>query len=233
MPDSYDALIASPGWQADLLALNRCLVDSLVAAGEPPLVGGNPFYRHMQQDSILTSKYMTRNDRKRRRLFDIARLGRTLFEIGVNGGHGLLLEKSANPALLCTGIDLCQTSGFGHPRADIYCPAAMDWLSRRFPGDMRFLVGNSSDLLPAYVRDHAGTAIDILRIDGARSNYYSDFNMLRPLLHAGSLVIFDDPRWPVARAGIERAMAEGLLTPDPRFSQAETLFDEDAVMRLA
>ena len=96
-PLSYDALIASPDWGMDLGALNRALIASLLAAGVPARIGGSPFYRHMQNVSILDAKFTTRDAIKRRRLFDIAQLGETLFEVGVNGGHGLLLQKHANP----------------------------------------------------------------------------------------------------------------------------------------
>ena len=232
-PLSYDALIASPDWAMDLCALNRALIASLLAAGVPARIGGSPFYRHMQNVSILDAKFTTRDAIKRRRLFDIAQLGETLFEVGVNGGHGLLLQKHANPALRCTGIDICQTVGAGNPRADIYCPVAMGWLSQRFPGDMEFLVGSSADLLPAYVARHPQSRIDLLRIDGARSLYYSDFMALRPLLHKGSVITFDDPGWPSTRATVTRLMSEGHLIPDPRFSHPDRLFISDPVMRLA
>ncbi|MEO5616055.1 MAG: hypothetical protein ABIR04_14190, partial [Cypionkella sp.] len=153
----------------------------------PAQIGGSPFYRHMQNVSILDSKFTTRDAVKRRRLCEIAQLGRTLFEIGVNGGHGILLQKHANPHLRCTGIDICQTVGAGNPRADIYCPVAMQWLQARFPGDMDFLVGSSALVLPDYIARHPDSRIDLLRIDGARSLYYSDFMALRPLLHQDSL----------------------------------------------
>ena len=232
-PENYDALMASDAWQADLRALNVALTDSLVAAGEEPLIGGSPFYRHMQHQTIVDGKVTTRNDQKRRRLFEVARRGRTLFEIGVNGGHGILLQKAANPDLTCIGLDICQTVGAGHPRADIYCPVAMRWLESRFPGDMRFLVGSSHDLLPGYVAENPNLRVDILRLDGARKFFYSDFKMLRPLLHAESYIIFDEPGWPQCRETVQRLMDEGALRPDPEFSPLDRLFDQDPVMRLA
>jgi len=232
-PDIYDRVVATPEWAADLGALNRTLIDSLQDAGLPAQFGGSPFYRHMQNDSILDGKFTTRDAVKRRRLCEIAQLGRTLFEIGVNGGHGILLQKHANPDLKCTGIDLCQSVGEGNPRADIYCPVAMHWLTARFPGDMDFLIGSSANLLPDYAARHQGSRIDLLRIDGARSLYYSDFMALKPLLHDGSLIVFDDPRWSSTRTAVTRLMAEGLLTPDPRFSDPDHLFISDPVMRLA
>ncbi len=232
-PANYDQLLASDGWQNDLRALNLALVDSLTAVGEAPSIGGSPFYRHMQHGSIVTGKFTTRNDTKRRRLFDLARLGTHWFEIGVNGGHGLLLVKSANPDLKCVGIDICQTVGAGNPRADIYCPTAMRWLENQFPGDMRFMMGSSSELLPAFVRDNPGTRIDILRIDGARRLYFSDFMAMRPLLHKGSYIIFDDPGWPTCRETVMKLMEMGELQPDPQFSPLDKLFTQDPVMRLA
>lgn len=231
-PASYDALMSAPGWQSDLRALNQALVDSLVAAGEEPLIGGSPFYRHMQHQSIVDGKIATRNDVKRRRLFEVSRRGSMLFEIGVNGGHGILLQKSANPALKCIGLDICQTVGAGNPRADIYCPVAMRWLEERYPGDMRFLIGSSHDLLPDFVAQNPDLRIDILRLDGARKFFYSDFKMLQPLLHKDSYVIFDEPGWPLCRETVQRLMDENQLRPDTDFSPIEKLFDYDPIMRL-
>lgn len=232
-PKTYDSLIASSTWQRDLDALNTALVDGMIAAGASPQLGGSPFYRHMQGQTILLSKFTTRNEIKRRRLFDLARLGTTLFEIGVNGGHGILLEKSANPRLNCIGIDICQTVGAGNPRADIYCPIAMRWLENRFPGDMRFMIGSTTDLLPGFVHDNPNLRIDILRIDGARSLYFSDFMAMRPLLHKDSYIIFDDPGWPVCQQTVRKLMEMGELCPDPQFSPQDALFAQDPVMRLA
>lgn len=232
-PSSYDQLLASVGWQNDLRALNLALIESLKAVGEAPVIGGSPFYRHMQHGSIVTGKFTTRNDIKRRRLFDLARLGTHWFEIGVNGGHGMLLVKAANPDLKCTGIDICQTVGAGNPRADIYCPVAMRWLENRFAGDMRFMIGSSSDLLPGFVRDNPDMRIDILRLDGARKFFFNDFMTLRPLLHKNSYVIFDEPSWPLCRETVQKLMDLGELRPDEHFSPARELFDQDPVMRLA
>lgn len=232
-PPNYDQLLASDGWQSDLRALNLALIESLEAVGEVPIIGGSPFYRHMQHGSIVTGKFTTRNDIKRRRLFDLARLGTHWFEIGVNGGHGMLLVKAANPDLKCTGIDICQTVGAGNPRADIYCPVAMRWLENRFPGDMRFMIGSSSELLPGFVRDNPDMRIDILRLDGARKLFFSDFMTLRPMLHKDSYVIFDEPSWPLCRETVQKLMDMGELRPDAHFSPARELFDQDPVMRLA
>lgn len=231
-PRSYDDLMASPGWNADLQALNQTLVDSLTSRGLEPLIGGSPFYRHMQHQSIVGGKITTRNDIKRRRLFDVARLGTTLFEIGVNGGHGILLQKSANPALKCTGIDICKTVGAGNPRADIYCPVAMRWLEGRFPGNVEFLIGSTADLLPGFVQDHPNLRIDILRLDGARNQFFNDFMAMKPLLHSESYIIFDEPGWPVCRDTVQRLMDMQLLRPDERFSPLDKLFTQDPVMRL-
>lgn len=230
---NYDQILASDVWQSYLRALNQALVESLEAVGETPLIGGSPFYRHMQHGSIVTGKFTTRNDIKRRRLFDLARLGTHWFEIGVNGGHGLLLVKAANPDLKCTGIDICQTIGAGNPRADIYCPVAMRWLENRFPGDMQFMIGSSSDLLPGFVRDNPDMRIDILRLDGARKFFFSDFMTLRPLLHKDSYVVFDEPSWPLCRETVQKLMDMGELRPDPHFSPLDKLFEQDPVMRLA
>ena len=130
-------------------------------------------------------------------------------------------------------------NGFGGPfrwivnAAGGFCPVAMRWLESRFPGDMRFLVGSSHDLLPGYVAENPNLRVDILRLDGARKFFYSDFKMLRPLLHAESYIIFDEPGWPQCRETVQRLMDEGALRPDPEFSPLDRLFDQDPVMRLA
>lgn len=233
MAESYDSLLADEGWRADMLDLNRHLIDSMTRAGIEPRFGGSPFYRHMQAQSLLDSKFTTRGEVKRRRLFDMARRGRVLIEVGVNGGHGLLFQKWANPGIRAIGIDICAAVGHGHPRADIYCPVAMDWLSARFPGEMEFHVGNSTDVLAQIAAERPDVRVDLVRLDGARSQYYSDFMAIRPLLHDESLIVFDDPTWPVVRSTIERLMAEGQIRPDDAFWPAGGFYSADPVMRLA
>jgi hypothetical protein len=226
-------LLADPAFLADLAGLNGALIDSLTAAGVTPQITGNPFYRHMQGESPLTARFMTRNAQKRARLVALARRARSHFEVGVNGGHGILLMMWANPDLRVAGVDLCGTVGAGNPRADIYGPVAMDWLRQRFPGRMRLMRGSSADVLPAYAADPSAEPIDLLRIDGARSLYEADFRALRPLLAPGARVIFDDPGWPQTRATVERLAAEGALIPDADFLPEGGIFAADPVLRLA
>jgi hypothetical protein len=179
------------------------------------VLNGNLFYPH------LAPRFWARppepeSEAKRRTFFEVARRGGTLFEIGVNGGHSLLLAKSANPALRCIGLDIAAQVDPAWARVDLYVPVAMDWLARRFPGDLRFIVGDSRLACPRFAVE-TPEPIDILHLDGAKENYLRDVVNLLPLLHRLSLVVVDDTDMAVVRLAVVRLIRAGLLALHPDF----------------
>lgn len=208
-PD-YEHLIASEAFLADLRGLNSALVQSLSNCGAPLRLNGNLFYAHLQ-NGFVDAPLLQEAEGKRRRFVEIARRGSTFAEIGVNGGHSLLLAKSANPALKCIGIDICQQIDPSWARVDVYVPVAMKWLRKRFPGDFRFLVGDSRLEAPRLAVEHPETRLDVLHVDGAKDTYLRDVLNLLPLMHRDTLVVVDDSNLGEVRTAIRQMVATKLF----------------------
>jgi hypothetical protein len=215
-PAADDPLIDSDAFRADLADLNRALHDALSAAGVAPVLNGNLFYGHLAP-GFWQAPPEPESAAKRRALAAVARRGRTLLEIGVNGGHSLLLAKSANPGLVCIGLDIAAQVDPTWARVDLYVPVAMDWLARRFPGDMRFFVGDSRLEAPRFAVENPEVRIDILHVDGAKETYFRDVVNLLPLLHAGSLDVIDDTDLAQVRLAVTRLVRAGLAELHPDF----------------
>jgi hypothetical protein len=213
---SYDDLLASATFQADLASLNTALRDALEAAGAAPVLNGNLFYPHLAPQ-FWKRPPEPEAEAKRRALVEIARRGRTLLEIGVNGGHSLLLAKSANPALSVIGLDVAAQLDPAWARVDLYVPVTMDWLARRFPGDIRFRIGDSRVEAPRFAVENPETRLDILHVDGAKETYFRDVVNLLPLLHEESLVVIDDTDLREVRLAVRRLVEAGLAELHPDF----------------
>lgn len=213
---SYEALISSKTFRDDLAGLNAHLLEALRLFKAPRRLNGNLFYAHKQRD-FDSAPLHPEMEEKRRRLMEIARRGKSLLEIGVNGGHSLLPAKHANPDLQCTGIDICRQIDPSWGRVDIYTPAAMAWLKERFPGDFTFLVGDSRLKAPEFAVTHEGPPIDILHVDGAKETYLRDIVNLLPVLHDKSLIVVDDTQLRVVRRTVRRLVAAGLARRHPDY----------------
>lgn len=213
----YDALAAPGGpLHAELTALNAAIRSALEAAGADPVLNGNLFYRHLLP-RFWESGPEAEMDAKRRTLFEVACHGRTLLEIGVNGGHSLLLAKLANPDLTCIGVDIAAQVDPSWARVDLYVPVAMDWLARRFPGDMRFVVGDSRLEAPRIAVEEPDLRLDILHVDGAKETYLRDVVNLLPLLHPDSLIVVDDTNMAIVQLAVERLVRARLVELHPGF----------------
>lgn len=187
----YDDLIASREWQEMLTGLNAAIVDSLRREGLPVAMNGNLFYRHLQED-FHEGTPLFRFESKRRNFFEMARRASMLFEIGVNGGHSLLLALMANPSLRCVGVDVCRQLDPSWARVDVYVPAAFRWLEDTFPGRVETIAGNSLLAAPAYALDHPDARIDFLHLDGAKDTHLREVLALADLMPEGAFVVHDD-----------------------------------------
>ncbi|HLJ71235.1 MAG TPA: class I SAM-dependent methyltransferase [Roseiarcus sp.] len=97
----------------------------------------------------------------RRNLWRAARFKRSMLEIGVNAGHSALLALSANPRLVYTGIDL------GVHRYTEQCVA---YLAAEFPGRVRYLQGDSRDVLPQLAARRDAWDFDLYHVDGGHTD---------------------------------------------------------------
>jgi hypothetical protein len=202
---SYEDVINSSKFKEDLFDLNKTLHDFLVARGEKPILNGNLFYASLRPN-FLELQLDPDTEAKRRRLAAIARRGSTLLEIGVNGGHSLLLAKHANPDLRCIGIDICARLDPAWARVDLYVPVAMQWLTERFPGSFRFFRGNSLLECPRLAVEEPELQVDILHVDGDKDTYFRDIVNLLPLLRPHSIIVVDDTNLPRVQLCVRRLL---------------------------
>lgn len=212
----YDDIVESASFQADLAALNGALCAALERCGAPMKLNGNLFYSHLQA-GFADAPLHPDMEEKRRRFCDIAQRGTRLLEIGVNGGHSLLLAKSANPDLKCGGIDICQQLDPAWARVDVYVPAAMAWLQARFRGDFTFIRGNSLVEAPRFRLENPEEKIDILHVDGDKATYLQDIVNLLPALHGESLIVVDDTNLRLVRRTVRSLIKGGLVRVHPEF----------------
>lgn len=189
--DAYDDLMSSQEWRDKLADLNEAIADSLRRHDLPVMMNGNLFYRHKQVD-FFTQPFVPDFEAKRRNFLSLARRSTSLFEIGVNGGHSMLLALMANPSLHCVGVDVCEQLAPSWARVDIYVPAAFAWLEENFPGRVEVIRGNSLVVAPQYALDHPDAGIDFLHLDGAKNTHLREVLALRDVMRPGAFVVHDD-----------------------------------------
>ena len=131
-----------------------------------------------------------------------------MLEIGVNGGHSAYVALTANPALEFHGVDIADHA---------YVRPAVKWLQAEFPGRVFFHEGSCLEVLPGLAR--RGERFDLFHIDGAKHTYYYDLLNCRPLLASDrqALVVLDDANMGPVQQIWQRAIAQGLVEPDPDF----------------
>lgn len=229
-PQGYDEVLASDDFQADLDSLNTALAAALARFKAPDYLNGNLFYAHLQS-GFQSAPLLSTANAKRRRFFEIARHGTTLAEIGVNGGHSLLLAKSANPKLKCIGIDICRQIDPSWARVDVYVPVAMQWLRNRFPGDFQFLIGDSRLEAPRLAVEQPDIRLDILHVDGAKDTYLRDVVNLLPLMHRETLIVMDDSNLKPVQRAIKQLVATKLVEMHPDFPPETDEKYQHAIMR--
>lgn len=191
MYKTYDDLIASKSWQEKLDDLNHTLRRALEAAGEPQVLQGNVFY-HSMQENFWEAAPEAEMEVKRRNLFVVAQNSTHLFEIGVNGGHSLLLMLMANPALKVVGLDICERLQKQWAPTEVYVEVAGKWLEINFPGRVQFIRGHSLIETPRYAIENPKRHIDAVHLDGAKVTHFRELCGIRPVLTPDAFVIHDD-----------------------------------------
>lgn len=129
-------------WKSKLNALNLTPRNCLTAAGEKPVLQGNVFY-HSHLENFWEAEPNPEMEVKRRNLFIVAQNSNHIFEIGVNGGHSLLLMLMANPNLKAVGVDICERVQKQWAPVEVYTPVAGKWLEINFPTRVQFITGHS------------------------------------------------------------------------------------------
>ena len=228
--ETYDDCLASPAFRENLNDLNARLAFRLRRFDAPEELNGNLFYDHLTPN-FVDAELDPKCEDKRRRLFEIARRGDLMVEIGVNGGHSLFLAKSANPDLRIIGIDIARQVRRRWARVDVYVPEAMRWFTEKYPGDCRFIIGDSRLEAPRLAVEYPETRIDILHVDGAKSTYFTDVVNLLPLMHPGTIIILDDSNITMVRRCARQLIRAGLVEHHPEFPPETELAHQHLILK--
>ena len=131
----------------------------------------------------------------------------TICEIGLNGGHSaILFLEAAGRGARMVSFDLGSLA---------YTRTALSLVHRLYPGQMRYIEGNSSTTAPLFARQH-GRVCDVMSIDGGHSASVvrADLEAARRMSKPGALLFLDDMighRDDLGRAGVEAAARDGLI----------------------
>lgn len=116
----------------------------------------------------------------RQNLFNIAKQGKTLLEIGFNGGHSNYVFLKSNPNLQITNFDINMHS---------YTEPCFNYLNTKFK-QIKLVKGDSLKTIPK----HKHEIFDIIHIDGGHGNKYAfnDIFNCKRLSNENTIVILDD-----------------------------------------
>ncbi|MGJ8624081.1 MAG: PIG-L family deacetylase [Yoonia sp.] len=197
----------SARFKEDFAALNACIRDSLRQADVDIVVNGNVCFGTMEEFSrdMLSTKMAA----KRHMLATLATRSTNFLEVGVAGGHGMLVALHANPSISCIGVDIVQPLKPQWPRTDIFVPAAMNWLRQRFPDRVKFMIGDSVSQLDTLAKS-GGPKIDFVHLDAGKTERYEEAHAIRPLLADNAFLLQGDALNGHVRASSDKLVAEGM-----------------------
>lgn len=194
----YLELVDSKKFKDDLQKLNYHLKEKLEKCNYFPVLIGNLFYDHDQRNPpFYNSKLLDDCLEKRIRLFTAAKMKKTMFEVGLNGGHSAFLAMMSNENLTVYSNDIAE---FYPPcpniHPEIYVDAAAEKLKEFYPNNFHYIRGNCLTEVPKFTANNPNIKIDLVHIDGEKSTYRQDFFNILPLLEDDAIVIFDDSNIP-------------------------------------
>ncbi len=188
-----------------LTELNLRLRDSLLKAGVEPVLSGNLCYDHLEPE-FWKKPPIPALERKRELLRRAALEveSGTGLEVGVNGGHSLLLMLCANPELRFIGVDMCLQTNPGWGHVEIYVEEGIRFLQERFPGRIEFRKGDSLRVL--YELD---APLRLVHLDGAKKNYEIELRIVQHLIQPDGVLVLDDLDVPVVKRLCDRLLRSG------------------------
>ncbi|PKP69017.1 MAG: hypothetical protein CVT83_04755, partial [Alphaproteobacteria bacterium HGW-Alphaproteobacteria-5] len=136
--DRCEEILVSEPFLHDLAGLNGAILAALEAAGEPAVINGNVLYAN-KVENFHEVGFAPEMAAKRRALVGMAQRSRAFVEVGVAGGHAVLLALHANPDLRVVGIDLAERLRPFWPPVEVFVPAAAAWLEQRFADRFRLI----------------------------------------------------------------------------------------------
>jgi hypothetical protein len=134
-------------------------------------------------------------------IFNLASKASNILEIGVNGGHSLLVMLLANPTSIIYAFDICI-----HP----YTIPCVEYLNSHFDNRIKFFKGNSKETLPKFKQDYSELEIDLFHVDGMHEPETDhDFRNCYKLAREGSVIIWDDSESPILNSLWQTYINEG------------------------
>ena len=157
----------------------------MAAANALPRFNGSLFYRHMQGTLLSQSKLMSRNASVRKRAASWIAASVKCIQVGIDGGHMILLSCCMNPKLAISAADPCVAKSDTAPRQDIYTQASITCLNEMFPKRVQLMAGRPNLILSKHVK----TKAQLLHIDGVSPKIYRTIGALRPVLDKDCLLL--------------------------------------------
>ncbi len=194
MPENFDL---------EFIALLAEMNLAVAEAAEP--VEGNLFYEHHTAD-FPHSSIIERFAVKRANLLAACYGRGKVLEIGVNAGHSALLMLYHNPKLHYVGVDICEHQ---------YTRKAMEFLQKKFPDRVEFLVGDSIEVLPEIAANRPDLRFDVVHVDGLHTVYHctTDTHNSLALCSPFAWVIVDDTDLAAIKAFYDELIANKILLP--------------------
>ena len=140
----------------------------------------------------------------------MATQSKSLLEIGVNGGHSLLLALMANPNLEVYGIDVCERLGRDWSHVEVYVPAAFTWLQYHFPGRTKFIRGNSLVEVPKLSLERPDLRFGMYHLDGSKFTHLQELVSAYHILEDNALIVHDDSNLGPVKRGDRKLRLIGL-----------------------
>lgn len=113
---------------------------------------------------------------------------KNILEIGFNAGFSTLLMLTVNPDIHITCVDI------GEHKYTIPC---YEWISKKFPNRIRFIKGNSEEVLPELIKENMGGTplkYDMIHIDGGHSvkTFFHDAENSIRMSKKDTVLVVDD-----------------------------------------
>jgi hypothetical protein len=146
----------------------------------------------LEGNCVYLDNSLIRDERlypKQNNLFNIAKYGNKILEIGFNAGHSSLIFLLSNPFCTIQLFDLGNHS---------YSKLCFEYLEKEFPNRLNIIWGNSQETLLKYTAEKIGTTyFDIIHIDGSHNpidvrNDVLHSKLLSNLLTGNTYLIYDD-----------------------------------------
>lgn len=159
-------------------ALLKIVTQDHIDPNQPGLLEGNCMYDNCTVN-LNPSFY-----NKQMNIFDLASKSSIALEIGVNGGHSLLLMLLANPTSIIYAFDICY-----HP----YTIPCVEYLNKHFNNRIKFFKGDSKETLPEFIQNNPRLEIDLFHVDGMHEpDTDHDFRNCYKLAKKEAIMMWDD-----------------------------------------